>query len=156
MLLAFANSEPFAIGVTDYLYQPTSKETDNRIFLQIEIEDVLATAVLDTGSPFVICAPDVAKRIGVQQDPQRGTQRILIRGLWREGQLHRLRLTFVATEGQSLDVQATVFIPNVTEEESWGDLPSFIGLSACLERIRFAVDPGEDRFYFGPIVNDFL
>jgi hypothetical protein len=36
MLLTFANSDPFAIGVTDYLYEPTSRETDNRIILLLD------------------------------------------------------------------------------------------------------------------------
>jgi len=31
------------------------------------------------------------------------------------------------------------------------NLPSFMGLSGCLERIRFAVDSATDTFYFGAI-----
>ena len=151
MLLTFANSDPFAIGVTDYLYQPTSREMDSRIILQIEIEDVSALAILDTGAPYVVCTPDIAKAIGIQNDPGRENKKLLIRGITIVGQLHRLRLAFIASEGQSLDVSATVFIPDVTADESWGDLPSFIGLTGCLERMRFAVDPNEDRFYFGPL-----
>ncbi|MGA9380505.1 MAG: hypothetical protein WBV73_17210 [Phormidium sp.] len=37
------------------------------------------------------------------------------------------------------------------EEEYWGDFPSFIGLNGFLERIRFAIDPNTDTFYFGQI-----
>lgn len=151
MLLTFANSDPFAIGVTDYLYEPTSRETDNRIILLVEIEGVLAPAIVDTGAPYVVCAPDVARRIGIQHDPNLETRRLLIRGITIAGQLHRLRVTFIASEGQSLDVSATVFVPDSADEDSFGDLPSFIGLTGCLERMRFAVDPNEDRFYFGPL-----
>ena len=35
-------------------------------------------------------------------------------------------------------------------EERWGELPSFLGLMGCLERMRFAVDPLDNTFYFGP------
>jgi hypothetical protein len=31
------------------------------------------------------------------------------------------------------------------------DLPNFLGLSGFLERIRFAVDPGSNLFYFGAL-----
>jgi hypothetical protein len=154
MLLAFANSEPFAIGVTDYFYQPTSNETDNRIILQVEIEGLIVPAIVDTGAPFVVCAPEIARVLGIQYDPDLESKRLLIRGSWIIGQLHRLRLTFIATEGQSLDVSSTVFVPDATAGEVLGGLPSFIGLTGCLERMRFAVDPNDDRFYFGPLTNE--
>jgi hypothetical protein len=56
-----------------------------------------------------------------------------------------------ATGVTEMDVDATVFILGPESEESWGDLPSFIGLNGCLERMRFAVDPTSDSFYFGPL-----
>ena len=48
-------------------------------------------------------------------------------------------------------VDATVFVPDLKPDQAWGDLPSFIGLSGCLERMRFAVDPATEMFYFGPL-----
>jgi len=56
-------------------------------------------------------------------------------------------MKLLADVGQHLELQATVFVPDA--EELWGDFPSFIGLSGFLERIRFAVDPLTDTFYFG-------
>jgi hypothetical protein len=156
MLLTFDNSDPFATGVTDYFYLPTSRDIDSRIIIQIEIEGVLASAIVDTGAPYVVCSPDIAKAIGIQHDSSRESIELVIRRFKIKGQLKRLNLTFIASEGQSLDVSATVFVPDESAQESIGDLPSFIGLTGCLERMRFAVDPNEDRFYFGPLSDDFL
>jgi hypothetical protein len=60
--------------------------------------------------------------------------------------LERVHVTLVATDGVSLDVEATVFV-----SADWAG-PNFIGWLGFLERLRFAVDPSERRyFYFGPV-----
>jgi len=53
-------------------------------------------------------------------------------------------------QGQDLEIEATVFVPTLPPGETWRH-PNFIGLSGFLERIRFAVDPEENAFYFGLI-----
>lgn len=50
----------------------------------------------------------------------------------------------------SLEVNATVFVPNLRPNEVW-PYPSFLGLSGFLERLRFALDPSENAFYFGAV-----
>lgn len=67
-----------------------------------------------------------------------------------EGSITRLSIRLLADEGDSLTVDATAFIPDV--EEYWGDLPVFIGLTGFMERLRFAVDPSTDTFYFGSLL----
>jgi hypothetical protein len=57
------------------------------------------------------------------------------------GRLYRLTLILLAQEGDDLVMQATGFVPNQQEEESWSDLPGIMGLYGCLERVRFAVAP---------------
>jgi hypothetical protein len=52
-------------------------------------------------------------------------------------------LTIVADEGESCEVEATLF---VSRDWAYGN---FVGYSGLLERIRFAVDPGTNDFYFG-------
>ncbi|MBD2182745.1 hypothetical protein H6G03_17015 [Planktothrix sp. FACHB-1375] len=74
---------------------------------------------------------------------------MLIRGMRLDGSIARMSITFRAQEGESLTQEATVFVPDV--EEYWGNFPSFIGLAGFLERIRFAIDPLTDTFYFGPL-----
>lgn len=54
-----------------------------------------------------------------------------------------------AEKGESLTVDATVFVPKL-EDQEWRH-PNFIGLSGFLERIRFAIDPDNNYFYFGAL-----
>ena len=59
-----------------------------------------------------------------------------------------MTVSLLADEGNSLEFETTVLIPIVPLEATW-DRPNFIGLNNFLSRIRFAVDPNENAFYFG-------
>lgn len=122
-----------------------------RIVLRVAFEGELTVAVLDTGAPYVVCAPELAHRVGITSHPSLSKMRLQVRGFSVEGQLYRLAVTFPADLGHSLTIDATAFVPDMEWIEVWGDLPSFIGLNGCLERMRFAVDPISDSFYFGPL-----
>jgi len=61
------------------------------------------------------------------------------------GTLHRGPIRLHADEGEPLDVDATVFI-----SPDWQG-PNFLGYEGFLQRIRFAVDPETNLFYFGRI-----
>ena len=61
------------------------------------------------------------------------------------GALYRGQLTLPADEGESLDIDATVFVT-----PDWPG-PNFLGYRGFLQRIRFAVDPESNLFYFGRI-----
>ena len=149
-LLFFANGETFACGAINYDYRPVAvTESTNRIILEVEIQGVPTRAVLDTGAPYVVCAPKVAANAGVDRSSALHRDRMLIRGMRLDGFVYRLNVGLKADEGQDLNVDATVFVPEV--EEFWGDFPSFIGLAGFLERIRFAIDPNTDTFYFGQL-----
>jgi hypothetical protein len=144
-LLTFSDGQPFATGAAGYDYLPaTETESSVRLILQIELEGVSAAAI-------VVCAPKVARQLNLVPSASLGRIRLLIRGVSIMGHLYRLNVTFLARQGNDLTIDATVFGPDPEWEESWGDLPSFIGLGGCLERMRFAVDPGSDTFYFGTV-----
>ena len=152
MLLAFPNGEPFATGSVEYAYVPVTRhDASPRIVLSVEIETVTVAAVIDTGSPYVVCAPYITRQLGLKPSAAIDRLRMLIRGMWLEGHVYRLALTLPAKRGESLKLDVTAFVPDPEFEEAWGALPSFIGLSGCLERLRFAVDPAADTFYFGPL-----
>lgn len=137
MVLLFSNGDYFATGAISYAYRPaTEGETTNRILIQAEIQGVPTRAVVDTGAPYVILAPKVASDAGVDRASALETRTMLIRGMRLEGFVVRLNIRLVAREGQDLDVDSTVFVPEV--EEYWDNFPSFIGLTGFLERIRFA------------------
>ncbi|HEY3569200.1 MAG TPA: hypothetical protein VGP73_14815 [Thermoanaerobaculia bacterium] len=62
------------------------------------------------------------------------------------GDLYRGPLFFEAREGEPLDVEATVFVSS-----DWPPGMNFLGYEGLLQRIRFAVDPEVNLFYFGLI-----
>ncbi len=62
-----------------------------------------------------------------------------------QGELYRHRIELVAEEGDTIGFEATLLISS-----DWRG-PSFIGYTGGLDRLRFAVDPQENRFYFGPL-----
>ncbi|WP_242060416.1 pepsin/retropepsin-like aspartic protease family protein [Aerosakkonema funiforme] len=150
MILLSRDGDTFASGAIPYFYRPaTEGETTNRIILRAEIEGYATEAIVDTGAPYVVVAPRVARLVGFTQASALDRGRLLIRGMRLDGSIARMSITFRAQEGESLTQEATVFVPDV--EEYWGNFPSFIGLAGFLERIRFAIDPLTDTFYFGPL-----
>ena len=75
--------------------------------------------------------------------------RLSIRGISYIGKLVRVKIGLRAERGgDDLDVDATVFVPKLRPGVVWPH-PNFIGLDGFLNRIRFAVDPSENTFYFG-------
>jgi hypothetical protein len=67
MLLAFPNGEPFATGSVEYAYVPVTRhDASPRIVLSVEIEAVTVAAVIDTGSPYVVCAPYITRQLGLK------------------------------------------------------------------------------------------
>lgn len=148
MILTFSNGEPFATGAIRYDYRPaTERETTNRMILAIDIEGYITEAVVDTGAPYPVIAPRVARQVGLDRVTPLEREVMLIRGIRMEGGIVRLNMTLPADLGEDLTVDATAFIPD--REEYWGNFPSFIGQIGFLERIRYAVDPAKDTFYFG-------
>ena len=107
-----------------------------------EVADV---AALDTGAPFCVLQPELGDRLGSDGE----VTRQLIRGAWRTGRLVRAPLTLLADDGgelvDALELEATVFL---LDEEVF-DLPTVLGLNGFLERLRWAVDPVAETFYFG-------
>ncbi|MCL1465632.1 retroviral-like aspartic protease family protein [Argonema galeatum] len=149
-LLLYSDGETFATGAIIYQYAPaTPSETTNRLVLTVAVENVITQAIVDTGAPYPIIAPRVARNAGLDRLPILERITMLVRGMRLEGGLIRVTMTLIADEGDDLDVPATAFIPDA--EEYWGNFPSFIGQIGFLERICYAVNPSTNTFYFGPL-----
>lgn len=71
-----------------------------------------------------------------------------MRGISYRGSLVRATLALQASAGADLAIEATLFVPVLDPGEVW-PWPNFLGLDGFLNRIRFAVDPTENVFYFG-------
>lgn len=139
-------SELFLTGASTYADAfPGRPEPYPRIYVQFRIEGVepVFLALLDTGGCFCILNDRVATLVkGRLVEPLDKVSIRTAHGIL-EGNLYRHQIALVAEDGEPLDVHATVFVPPV-----WSG-PCFLGYSGALDRVRFAVDPEMNRFYFG-------
>jgi hypothetical protein len=100
-------------------------------------------AQLDTGAPWSIFDPEVSREFADTEVLDEGIA-LQTRFGSRTGRLARIALTLPAEEGEELTVQATVFLC-----DDWPEGKNFLGYSGLIEKIRFALDPEQNLFYFG-------
>jgi hypothetical protein len=153
MLLNFDNDDPFATGMAAYRYVTVPGGDDTlRILIQVEVDDDLKEAILDTGGQYFFCTPELAKSLSASPKESLVDRTIHLKGKDVHGSLCRIDLTLLSDEGGPLLFQVTAFLPDAGQDFTPAFLPySYLGLHGCMERVRFAIDPsqGEDRFYFG-------
>ena len=143
----------FASGVTYYQDYYSSQENIARVVLTVTVEERLTVeAVLDTGAPWCILDPAIVEQLDLAGNADYEPDgRLMIRGTLYAGRLLRMRIDLRDEyEENDLEIEATVFVPTLAPGETWLS-PNFIGLDGFLNRIRFAVDPAENAFYFGPL-----
>jgi hypothetical protein len=149
--LALASGGLFATGQCRFTPRLAAVEDRlTRVFVQLQIGDVTTSAVLDTGGVYLVLSPLVGEALSLDRAESLGTDRLVVRGFVMKGTIHRVGVTFPAVHGSSLTFEATAFLPELAPGEDW-PLPSFLGWQGCLERIRFAVDPADEVFYFGAL-----
>jgi len=151
MLLQRSNGAPFAAGATEYQYRPaTERETTPRITVEVEIAGLRLTAFVDTGGIYFICPSSIEHHLGLDFADSVGQDRLVLRNRTIQGSLYRIPLTILASEGEEVTINATAFVPQDAYLD-WGEFPCILGMQGCLERIRFAVDPQNEIFYFGEL-----
>ena len=142
-----AREGTFARGVSEYAdARPGMEEPLARIYIPFQPAgtDIWHLALVDTGGHFFIPSPEVLAAIRERlTDSFDRTSLMTARGRIH-GELYRHQLALISITGEDLDVDATVFV-----SPEW-DGPSVFGYTGMLERIRFAVDPATNLFYFGP------
>jgi hypothetical protein len=99
--------------------------------------------LIDTGSPWCVMPPQTASMLGCEPAPGEPPIRMATRLGTFEGWLERVRLQFPAALGALVSLEATWFV-----SPDWPG-PLVIGWKGGLERIRCALDPTEEAFYFG-------
>ena len=141
------NDEEFASGVSTYFDKdPTLTSEQTSINVSIVLQGKMSIPVfarLDPATPWVVLNSELNEQIGLHVS----SQHLILHtatGL-RRGCLERFPITLVAEQGDSLEIEATLFVCN-----DW-DRGNFLGYSGFIERIRFAVDPSSNRFYFGSL-----
>ena len=147
-LLFAENHAPFATGGLQYI--ENRREiigSEARILVPLSLELISRTilAVVDTAAPWCIFEPEVGNHLRQAVSPSEEQVVLSTRLGTINGSLYRVPLRVPADEGESLDVEATVFL-----SPDWRG-PNFIGYQGLLQRIRFAVDPETNLFYFGRI-----
>ncbi|MBM4429741.1 MAG: hypothetical protein FJ026_05235 [Chloroflexi bacterium] len=151
MVLQFADGRAFATGACPYRDQPTFDRTRTpRITIAVWIGGFQTQAVVDTGGVYLVCDPEIRDLLNLNPSASLGIATLVIRGYEYRGDLHRVGMTLLAKQGESLELEVTAFIPRLDPGQEWR-FPSLLGLQGCLEFLRFAVDPGTNVFYFGPL-----
>jgi hypothetical protein len=126
MTLTFAHGQPFAIAATAYQYRPaTAHESMPRTTIEVAIEGVVTHAMVDIGSIYLVCHPRLATQPHLATaEAISGPWALLFRGVLVQGKLYQFALILLPQEGDDPVIQATAFVPEQQEEESWGSLPS--------------------------------
>ncbi len=141
------NEEIFAPNSASYYDEDPSLESgQTSIHVQIVIKgdmEIATLARLDPATPWVVLNAELNERLGfgAAADPDVCLQTAAGRMM---GTLERYPIVLAAQEGQSLEIDATLFVCNKWRRGN------FLGYTGLLERIRFAVDPMSQLFYFGP------
>jgi gag-polyprotein putative aspartyl protease len=136
----------FASGKADFSFSPPDNP---KLWVRVEVDGIPTLAVVDTGAPYLVCSLELAAQLKVSDMERLGSAEIRTHSGTIRGGLYRLSLKFIATEGDSVQVEATGVVPDL-DQSHWRASPVFLGFQSCLDRLRFAVDPSEEKFYFGP------
>jgi hypothetical protein len=137
---------PFATGVSRYADSEDKLPASSpRIYLEVKPGLFTGTisAMVDTAAPWCIFEPSVGEFIRESFDRVSPDVSLSTRLGTFTGSLYRGPLWVPALEGESLDVEVTVFM-----SPDWLG-KNFLGYEGLLQRIRFAVDPETNLFYFG-------
>lgn len=124
---------------------PSGQEQTPKIYIKLEAQalDGLIVAQLDTGSSWTVLDVEVAEAMDLL-DGDGEVASMATRFGRLTGRLERTQIRIVADEGDSLEIDATVWV-----SREW-PAGNFIGYAGLLERVRFAVDPSTNTIYFGP------
>jgi hypothetical protein len=139
---------PFATGRTRYFDDPIKGVASSpRIFLEVWPGAFPAPvlAMVDTAAPWCIFDAEIGEVIRKSFELVSGRVILSTRLGTFGGALYSGRVAFELLEGEALDLEVTVFL-----SPDWQG-GNFLGYEGFLQRIRFAVDPESNLFYFGRI-----
>jgi len=141
------NGLPFTTGHATYRdLDPDNARRQHAIYVQVVLPiaaGMSAYALVDTGTPYCIFETEIIEALGLSAVSGESMTLNTAYGSF-QGTIQRLTIRLAAEQGDSLDIDASVFVT-----DGWG-YGNFVGYSGFLERFRFAFDPATNAFYFGP------
>jgi hypothetical protein len=140
------DGSPFASGASRYLDRDpgTIDVAGARVHVRVAIEGIQVMALLDTGAAWSVVRPELAQELGLLD--RDGAEMTLSSRLGtHSGRLVRVNTELLADHGESIELESTMF---VSAEWPGGN---FLGYGGLLERVRFAIDPELNQFWFGAI-----
>jgi len=145
-MLWLRDRKAFACGCAGFRGQALgAQEPTDKIFVEIEFQDLPNDswlAQIDTAAAYSMLEVEIAEMLkildGAGQPASISTRHGTIRG-----RLERIPVSLVAEEGEPLDFEATFLV-----SRDW-PAKTFIGYTGFLDRIRIALDPQANLFYFG-------
>jgi len=141
------NAIPFTTGRATYRdFDPENASRKQGFYVRVAFPGSArggVYALVDTGTPYCIFNTAQVETLGLSFNTG---ERIALRTAYGpfEGTVQRVTIQLIAEEGESLNIDASVFVA-----QDW-HLGNFLGYTGFLERFRFAIDPGTNAFYFGP------
>lgn len=148
MLLKYSDDSSFASGLCGFQDSlGTHGNSTPKVYIEVEIEDHRIITAVDTGGVYLVVDPEL---VHVNPEDGLGHVNLNVRGYDMPGSLHRIPITIPADEGGSLEIETTAFVPDMTTGIPW-NFPNFLGWQGCLERMRIAIDPNRNVFYFGSL-----
>jgi hypothetical protein len=136
---------PFTVGRASFDDALPNVRGSAKVIVKIQLGglDVPLRAQLDTAAEWSVVATEVAADLGLLAaagEPKKYQTRL---GTF-DGKLVKHTIILPADEGDSLAVDATVWV-----SQEWPG-SNFLGYRGLLESVRFALDPQQNDFYFGP------
>jgi hypothetical protein len=154
MSLQFSDDRIFSCGSCSYEYRPaTVREDAPRIMIQVQVQGRDTIAMVDTGGLYLLCSPELAELLDLDNAPvvEKDVRLAIPRYGKVTGSLCLTSLALLAEEGSGLELEVTAFVPQHWVSLDQDQPLAIMGLWRCLEKIRFAVDPSSDTFYFGTL-----
>ncbi|MGV3720836.1 MAG: hypothetical protein ACO1SX_07990 [Actinomycetota bacterium] len=140
------NTQPVFTGRSGYLSDASMGPHRLLVAVPCRIADAMTPvfALLDTASEWCVLPGDLAEELETDWE---ASPRIRLHSRFGliPGALVRTSLSFPAEEGQETQVDATWFV-----SAEWPG-PAVLGWKGALERIRFAIDPADETFYFAEL-----
>lgn len=145
MMLYYQDGNLFA---TSYAFYQDSIEgrLSPKICVAVQFGELAKTvAVVDTAAPYCVLSREEVEAVDptYKDSATEETSLHMIEGE-PSGVLIRWPITLIAEDGPNLTIDGTIFVP-----DDHTPRPTFIGLDGILNRMRFAVEPQKNLFYFG-------